>query len=386
MATLVLPKDMEFNDGEIARGTDVRANDQAIRDWLNTTSIDQANINMTGAFDFLGVVSFVGGSFRVKGAGSGSAAFQNANTSTSRTATVPDPGSDFTLAAIELEALGFYNIGFAQGADSSILKITSANGAALSTTNNKGYVRIQSSTAGTFRTFTVTADVTIDLTGAHWGLNAKGSTTASLLRIYAIDDGGTLKWGVGYCGGFEYIRNTQDSTTATTIDLPEEILVNSDVSTDNSPVMDVGHVEASFTDATNEWAITAYRPGLKSADGKWQPWSIAFTGFSSNPATPDARWAQVGKMVTIKMHPTNGTSNATTLTVTAPIRAFVGTEYAAPGSAVVNNGVNLGAPGLMLTTSGSATIACYRDVAFSAWTNVNAKTLKGMLSYEMFQP
>lgn len=60
MPTLVLPKDTEFNDGQLARGTDVRANDQAIRDFINNAQIDNTNINLAANYPWTGQHSWTG--------------------------------------------------------------------------------------------------------------------------------------------------------------------------------------------------------------------------------------------------------------------------------------------------------------------------------------
>lgn len=281
---------------------------------------------------------------------------------------------------------GLHNIAFAQGADSSQLKITSTTGAALSATN-PGMVVIRSSTAGTYRSYYVTADVTMDLTGCHWGLDTKGNTTGSILRVYAIDDNGTLRWGVGYQGGFRHIRNTQDDTTATNINLPEEIFTNGNVATDNSPMLDVGYIIANFTDSTNEWAITAYCPS-ESADGVWQPWTTTFSGFSVAPSITHSSWMQIGKTVYLTQQTGNGTSNATTFTLTAPLKAQAAVAGQGNGY-LVNNGATLSAAqagAVTSTTASSVTLDVRRDPLGTAWTNANGKRANITLFYEAFQP
>lgn len=288
---------------------------------------------------------------------------------------------------IEFMQPGLFNIGFAQGADSSQLKITSFSGADLNSTTNPGFVKIRSSTAGTSRTFRVTSNVTIDLTGAHWGLDTKGNTTGSILRVYAIDDNGTLRWGVGYQGGFEYIRNTQDDTTATNINLPEEILTDTAVGTDNSPMNDVGYVLAGFTDATNEWAIASYFPS-RSADGIWQPWTTTHSGFTGTiPTYGVLQWTQYGKTVHLKSAPTaNGTSNATTFSMTAPLKARVA-DVAGNFVGSIDNNVAQTTPGSVETTASSATLTLNKaHTAASGWTNVNGKAAYFGFLYEAYQP
>jgi len=56
--TLTLPKDAEFNAGSTARGTDVRANDQAIRDFINTTKLDSSNLQLGANYTWTGTHTF----------------------------------------------------------------------------------------------------------------------------------------------------------------------------------------------------------------------------------------------------------------------------------------------------------------------------------------
>ena len=290
------------------------------------------------------------------------------------------------LVPIQRLSIGIYNIGFAQGADSSQIKITSGNGTTLGTTN-PGWVVMRSSTAATFRVFAVTEDVTIDLTGAHWGMDGNGNVTGALLRIWAIDDNATLKWGVGYQGGFEYIRNTQDDTTAANINLPEEILVNTGVSTDNSPMLDCGHAKADFTDSTNEWAITSYVPGLKSADGLWQPYNPAFTGWSAAPTMSFAIMRQIGADVTAQLrYSGTGTSNSTSSSVTVAIKANRANMKGLL-TKVLDNNVAPTSGGVAETSSASTAVTLGKDLQFNtSWTNSGVKAMDVWINYEAYRP
>lgn len=287
------------------------------------------------------------------------------------------------LIPIDYFPQGLINIAFAQGSDSSQLKITSSTGAALGATN-PGYVRVRSSTAGTYRTFSVTADVTIDLTGAHWGLDTKGNVTGAILRVYAIDDNGSLRWGVGYQGGFYYIRNSQDDATATNINLPEEILVNSGVGTDNSPMRDVGWILANFTDATNEWAITEYHPN-ESADGVWQPWNPAPTGFSGTPTVNHASFTQFGKS-TLIMFDITGTSNATSFGITLPFKSQNTLRMGAFRE--TDNAIVDGQCADASLTASSATVALNQgiDVSSNGWTGSGTKAVTGQMYFSNLTP
>lgn len=154
------------------------------------------------------------------------------------------------------------NIGLAAATTSSSndsIKITSANGSALSPIN-VGYVTLPSTTSGLLTTLRITADVTIDLTGAHWGEGGKGDLTDYLLSVYAINDAGTLKWGVASVPGHSIILGSDDSATATDINLIDEVLVNSALTGDSS-CLEVGWFKANFDDTggTSEdlWSVQA---------------------------------------------------------------------------------------------------------------------------------
>lgn len=151
---------------------------------------------------------------------------------------------------------GSWNIGLAAEetsvADDSI-KITGANGSSLSAVN-PGYVVVPSTTPGLKEVFTVTADVPIDLTGAHWGAGGKGDLTDQILVVYALNNDGSLAWGVGTLSEVSLVSNSDDSTTATSVTLPYHVLVNSALTADAQALM-VGYFKANFTDASDLWAV-----------------------------------------------------------------------------------------------------------------------------------
>jgi len=372
-----------LTNGTVADATQVMSNFTAISSILNG-QIDSSNINAGASITWTGTETFAAGLLKIKGAGSGTVSFQNINTSNSRTLTIPDPLTDDTFVTFTLQSQGSYNLGFNQGADSSQLKITSANGTALSA-SNPAYIRMRGFSTATFQTFSMTADVTIDLTGAHWGLDTKGDVTAAILRVYAINDNGTLKWGVGYQGGFEFIRNTQDDTVAANIDLPEEFLVNSNVATDASPVRDVGYIFANFTDATNEWAINGYFAN-QSADGLWQACNTSFTGFSANPTALANKFTTIGKTVYWwQLNGTAGTSNAATYTQTLPIKSKNGGTVGL--CAVTDNSAIQTAPGRYDLNSASTTITFGKALTAAAgFTAVGTKFANVFVMYEAYQP
>ena len=127
------------------------------------------------------------------------------------------------------------------------IKITGADGTALSV-QNPGHITLPSTTAGQLSTFTITADVTIDLTGAHWGLGTLGDFTDIELRIYPINDTESLKWGISNKGGLISISDSNSSATATDVTSQEKMLVNSSLNSGTWPCSEVGWFNANFDD------------------------------------------------------------------------------------------------------------------------------------------
>lgn len=282
------------------------------------------------------------------------------------------------------------NVGFSISGDT--LTINQANGSAYAdTAGNRGYVWLRSVTNGRIVRGKIVANVSLDIGDAHWGLDTKGDVTGVILRIYAINHGNTTDdftpiWGIGYQGGFRYIRNTQDSTTATDMDLPEEILTNSAITTDNSPMADVGYALANFTDSGNTWAFTESFPG-NSADGIWQFFKPAWTGFSSNPPDTDYRWTQNGRTIFVEFGPVNlGTSNATSFTATAPIKSKAARTDICHASVYDNTVLQVDPGRVDFASAGTGTFTIYKTLAAGAFTASGSKVAIFHVFYEAYQP
>lgn len=154
----------------------------------------------------------------------------------------------------------FYNLGLA-AAQTSVaadsIKIQGA-GATLSSTNILR-VTLPSTTAGLTTALKATSDVTINLTGAHWGLGTLGDFSDVELRVYAINHNGSLVWGVSLKGGLRFIADTDSDTTSTNITSKGDMLVSSSLSSGTWPCFEVGWFNANFDDTggTSEdlWAV-----------------------------------------------------------------------------------------------------------------------------------
>ncbi len=198
----------------------------------------------------------------------------------------------------------FSNLGFAAATGAvaaDTIRIQGA-GAALSATNPFLINMPSTATPGLVVTLSATADVTILLTGAHWGLGTNGDFSGIALRVYAINDNGTLKFGVSNRGGYRSISSGSCTTTRTSVTNQFNMLVNSSVTAGTWPCVEIGHFLASFDDTGGSsedlWTIAttlnSLNPGLQpQVITDWQ--SIAMTtGFTGGSHTVTAYEKFVG--------------------------------------------------------------------------------------------
>ena len=272
------------------------------------------------------------------------------------------------------------------------VRIASADGSALSP-SNYGWITLPGTTAGQLSTFSVTANVSIVLTGAHWGIGTTGDITGGLLRVLAINDNGTLRWGVAYQGGRTTLNTSNTSATATDINLPEEVLCTAAVGSVTNRCREVGYVRANFDDtggaAEDLWAIQTGIDDVvtgESADGIWQPVNTTHTGFSVNP-TYTARVMQIGNTVYyLYISSGVGTSNAITYTITLPFKAAT-LKGGSDTAYVVDNGAATTVPAMYQHSIASATLTLYLNTAAATWTAANGKRVSHLnIIYEAYQP
>lgn len=361
MATVVKP--FTHTNGTVADATEVNANDDATLTQVNG-NLDADNINETGNFAWTGSHSFDVG--LKLGAG------------------VMEQGG--TRNALWMNNIAIIRATTTNAGDS--IKITGANGSALSA-SNYGWITLPNpSTPGQLTTFSVTADVTILLTGAHWGIGTTGDITGGLLRVLAINDNATLRWGVAYVGGRTTLLTTDTNATQTNINLPEEVLCTAAVSSATNSCREIGYFRANFDDtggaAEDLWAIqTGVNDVItgQTADGFYQPWNAGYTGFSANPADAITRWTQNGRMITIDyFSDAGGTSNATTFTITQMPSKALGERHFACGTSL-NNSAAI-ADAALNTNASSQTLTMRRSASATAWTSSNVKSARFSITYE----
>ena len=122
-----------------------------------------------------------------------------------------------------------------------------------------------------------------------------------------------------------------------------------------------------------------------ATSGGWQNWTPTLSGWSSNPANGVYRYKQIGKLVHLAIRqPTDGTSNATTKTISLPVTAATITNMVWDGTCrVVDIGVSSTTFGLIEVASAGTTASLFTNANGAAWTNTgNARVPSASVIYE----
>ena len=134
-------------------------------------------------------------------------------------------------------------------------------------------------------------------------------------------------------------------------------------------------------------AITSpYYSNAASPQGfpQWFNATQTFGGFSANP-TSVYRFCIVGRKVSLILsRSANGTSNATTFTIAAPVTsATVANHRWTTTCACVDSGASATYPGLVILGSNSTNIQLFKDNNGAVWTGSGAKSAEFELEYEI---
>lgn len=267
-------------------------------------------------------------------------------------------------------------------------------GGAACSSSNPGFVTLKSgATPGNLVTYKVTSDITFDLTGAHFGAGTKGDVAGMILRVNAVDHNGSLGWCITYQGGFNYLTTTQDSTTPTDINLPEEALCNIAITSASNTMTEVAWFRTNFDDtggaAEDLHTVQSGVGDLNTnqiADGYWWDFNASPSGFSSL-TTDSSRCMQVRKTVFCEIF-FDGTSDSTSLGMTLPIKSdsnMVATNNHTMARAN-DNGSALADPARIDVPAGTATGTFIKSLAGGTWTNINNKAVRGTFNYPAYQP
>jgi len=134
--------------------------------------------------------------------------------------------------------------------DTTKIVLCGADGENLSSTN-VGLASFNS-TANIGRVITreITSNLSVTLTGAHWGLDTFGDKTDYVLWIYLIDNGTDAVLGVGAQAGRATVTTADDETAASNCTTVSKVLVSSALSGTYNCII-IGWVNADFDDTGN---------------------------------------------------------------------------------------------------------------------------------------
>ena len=227
-----------YDDGQILTEAMLDAIKDSVEDAFNTTKLDSDNIQTGG----------------IATASLADVSVTEAKLANDAVTTVKIDDGAVTLVKLDdltraLQPGQTINIGLevatTTDANDSI-RVTSSDGSALSSTN-KGYVCVPGTTPGTVAVLSLTADVTLKLTGAHAGLGTLGDASDVSWAMYAINDSGTLKWGASRIGLYQTITVANSSATQTSITTIAKMLVTSTLG-GTSACVTVGRFLTDFDD------------------------------------------------------------------------------------------------------------------------------------------
>lgn len=170
----------------------------------------------------------------------------------------------------------------------------------------------------------------------------------------------------------KFSKGTRIKLTQTTVKY--FVVVGSSFAGGTTTVTVTGGSDYSLANAAITQNYYSYASNPQGYPG-WFNWSPTYAGFSTNPASAVARFAVDGRICTIHWnHGTQGTSNATTFTMTLPVAAIRATNWV--GTRTVDNGAFQAADGLAEIQIGNLSLLVLtRDGASLAWTASGGKSV-----------
>jgi hypothetical protein len=237
------------------------------------------------------------------------------------------------------------------------------------------YVRIN----GTVRTCSAALAVTKNA-GTNW-FNSGGSELATK----EIDYFAYLVWNttpatdivdIGFARVPYYRVYSEASATTTN----EKYLAsaNGSAPTSTDDMVNIGRFAATLSaTAAFNWSVPSFTTAnliqCKTLESRWLNWTIVYTGFSSDPTSTNI-YKIIDDICFIHRDVnTNGTSNATTFTMTFPLQ-FAAAAANITWIGVNDNGTLASAPGhLQVAATGTIVASLYKTFYQGAWTNSGVK-------------
>jgi hypothetical protein len=280
-----------------------------------------------------------------------------------------DPGGagrDVTLPAVGDNNHPFYIVNTADAAETLTVKNSGGTTIVQVLQNSAAFVASDGATWKPIAHYGMTDDVI-----AGWAFDSDAWTYASATtftvtgNVTARFPKGTkirLKQGGGY--KYFFVIAAAYSAPDTTITL--------------TGGTDYSLINAAITDPYYSYAETP------QGFPQWFNHSPTWGGFSVNPSGGGYRFTLRGTLcVYIERPTTNGTSNATTYTSTAPIASANTLDTVVPLGLCVDNGSVLTTPGRVINTAGTVTLTLSKDLSGAAWTNANGKRACFVIMYEI---
>lgn len=250
----------------------------------------------------------------------------------------------------------------------------------------------EASPAGTDACMSVDSAETFNITGAPLIAIRSGSKASAGEQVrfnFGTDEANPLELAMRVMGDavagnrFTEIQSIEQGVSVRTLKLNPSggnvetggdlILKSGTTSTDGAIAYDRTNEDLSVGDGSVSQIVHM---------GEWKTWTPVFTGFSSDPPVNSARYTQIGKLVIARVNMSNGTSNATTFTITLPISADGDVKQFFTLPVVTDNGVASTTPGLLKTRAGLTIADVYRDSANLAWTASGSKKVQFTIAYE----
>ena len=244
-------------------------------------------------------------------------------------------------------------------------------------TSDVAYVKIN----GTLRAITAATSITL-ADATNW-FNLGGTPHAALennLFAYAVWDSNSSIVALSIAR-IPYGKLVSEFSATTT---NEKYLGNQANFTATDDVVNIGRFAATLSAAAGHvWTVPTFTSAnlinTPTFESDWYTWIPSPTGYSAVPTNVVYRYRIVGKEVTVQVREvTAGTSNATTMTMTAPFTSLTlsNAGWWNQGQGV-DNSVSLTTPIMVQIGSGSGTLSFFKDTSPSgtAWTNTNSKRI-----------
>ena len=148
------------------------------------------------------------------------------------------------------------------------------------------------------------------------------------------------------------------------------------------------NVQNSGTASFN-WSVPAANKihNFPIYETSWLDWAPVQTGFSANPTSTVNRYRIRSSAIDLFVRQNaNGTSNATTFTLSLPFTARTITNMVWSSTCTFADNGTVGVnPGMIRILSAATVMDVFTNMALAAWTNVNGKRLAnmGVLTYEI---